>query len=438
MKTAADHTSPPVVWGFVLFALLVFRTLYGLCAEFWFVDEKQIYLLGLKYFTTGQWPFFGPDVVYTQSQIPGALQALLVALPLFLLPLPEAPTIFLNLLSFAALTGLAWYLSRRFPDLPRWWVWIWPLTCPWAMVYSTRVVNPSYALVFSIIFFIAFWETLPHHREKLIPARPGFALMGLAIAAVMQLHLSWAILVPLAGASLFFQSREDRRRLPVLAVFFLAGFLAGLATLIPTLIACGFGGTGGIERNVVPNFAHVKDILLIVPRFLYFAAFQIHYMFPDTWASLLQDHPWRFWVAAPLEVIGWGQLGLFLACFFLPRRDPEWTRIRRLVACTTGMVCLSFFFSVKEPSSHTFYILFPLAMLYSFHCYRWLMGRGPWVKRLLAFSLAAGFLFHGGQALDGLANRSLYVNRAVVVKAIEQKDYRIMGLRRADEWGHGY
>src|SRR6185295_2210010 len=91
----------------IVFALLLaflFRLAVGLCSEFWnpIEDEKQIYLIGLKFYATGNWPYFGPDVTPT-IQIPGALQGLTVGLPFYLLPIPEAPFVLLGILSFASL-----------------------------------------------------------------------------------------------------------------------------------------------------------------------------------------------------------------------------------------------------------------------------------------------------------------------------------------------
>ena len=131
-----------------------FRLSFGLCSDFWANsdDEKQIYLIGLKYSTTGQWPYFGPDVADT-IQIPGALQGLVVGLPLRLLPIPEAPYLFLNLLSFAGLCFFCWYCTRRLPTLPRWLVWGWLLSAPWTLNLSTQVVNPSYVLPAAAFFF---------------------------------------------------------------------------------------------------------------------------------------------------------------------------------------------------------------------------------------------------------------------------------------------
>ena len=72
------RTSRTLTWAAVLLLLFAFRLGYGLSQEFFFEDETQIFLMGLRYYATVAWPFFGPDVVWTKSEIPGALQALLV------------------------------------------------------------------------------------------------------------------------------------------------------------------------------------------------------------------------------------------------------------------------------------------------------------------------------------------------------------------------
>lgn len=75
----------------LLLLAFLFRLFFGLCSQFRDPDTKQIYLLGLKFYTTGTWPYFGPDVTNT-IQIPGALQGLVVGLPFYVLPIPEGPT----------------------------------------------------------------------------------------------------------------------------------------------------------------------------------------------------------------------------------------------------------------------------------------------------------------------------------------------------------
>src|SRR5438874_13789800 len=99
-------------WALLLAALFAFRLWFGLSSEFFFEDETQIFLMGFRYYATGQWPYFGPDVVWTKSEIPGALQPWLVGAPLKIVAVPEAPFVLLNLLSAASLAALALFVSR--------------------------------------------------------------------------------------------------------------------------------------------------------------------------------------------------------------------------------------------------------------------------------------------------------------------------------------
>ena len=123
-----------------LFGIFMARLTFGLGSEFWSEDERQTFLIGLRAFARGAWPFFGPDVVWTQSRIPGALEGLLIAVPLALARVPEAPFVLLNILSFAALVALAEAVSHR-TRLPRWLVCIWVLTLPWTVHFSAHIVN---------------------------------------------------------------------------------------------------------------------------------------------------------------------------------------------------------------------------------------------------------------------------------------------------------
>src|SRR5207245_2090183 len=90
-----------VAWTMALAAAFACRLAFGLSHDFWFEDETQIFLIGVRHHATGAWPYFGPDVVWTRSQIPGALQGLLVGLPMDVIAVPEAP--FVLLVPFAAL-----------------------------------------------------------------------------------------------------------------------------------------------------------------------------------------------------------------------------------------------------------------------------------------------------------------------------------------------
>src|SRR5580658_8452843 len=133
---------PPKIFflSFLLLGLFLFRLAFGLGLPFWSYDENQTYLIGLKYAVTGQWPYFGPDSAASESsfqtQIPGALEGLIIGLPLKVWPIPESPFILLNLLSLGSLILLAWYCVKRIPQLSFSLTLFWLSITPWCLFLS--------------------------------------------------------------------------------------------------------------------------------------------------------------------------------------------------------------------------------------------------------------------------------------------------------------
>ena len=417
--------------------MFLLRLTFGLCSEFWFEDELQIYLLGLKHFTTGAWPYFGPDVVYTQSQIPGAIQGLLVGLPLHLLPVPEAPYLLLNLLSFAALCGLAAYGCLRVPGLPRWLIWSLALTLPWVLNFSTHVVNPSYVLVFATVFFIGLFERVVYFDRAAMPSSAAYALMGLGLFSVMQLHMSWPLLVILAALAIAVEAHETRS-LPVrAAAWFLIGALPALALLAPTYAAYGFGG-GGTGANVQLNLGNVTQLPTIVARFMSFASWEIPRFLgahTDDRLAFLTAHPLLAPPAVFLTILGLIQpFALLWGLVIGTGSGADRLRLRGLTVFTIALLYGAFLFSIKGPASHTFYVTFPIAFLFSLHVWERLYARRG-IAALAAAAVIAGVLFHGGLAAARAPRISMYRDRAVPMRAIQLRDYRILGVRRADVWG---
>src|SRR5262249_27501144 len=223
----------------VLLALFAFRLWFGLSREFFFEDETQIFLIGFRYFATGEWPYFGPDVVWTKSEIPGALQGLLVGLPLRLGPYPESPYVLLALLSFAALCAFAWYVGEQRPQAPRWLVWGWLLTIPWTIQFSGHLINTSYILPASLIFFLGFFESVPALSLGRIARPLAHVMMGAALTWMVQIHMSWPLLLPFAALAWISGVRDGSRRLAVDAAAFIGGALLPATLLAPTLLQHG-------------------------------------------------------------------------------------------------------------------------------------------------------------------------------------------------------
>ncbi len=436
---------------YVLIFLIAFlaRLGYGLCSPFWGTDEKQVYLLGLKYYTTGDFPYYGPDVVYTQSQIPGALQGLLVGLPFHLLPIPEAPFILLNLLSTAALMLFAYYLHKRIPSLSSWLIYGWLMTAPWTLNYSTHIVNPSYVLPAAILFFIAVFERLIFYHRPLIRPHYAFAMMGFSLLWIMQLHLSFVLLIPYIGMCFYFNSRSKGSRYLRSKIFFknVLYFIGGAAIsgslLMPTYLQYGMiNGTGSIEANVVINLQNLKELTTIITRFFSFASYETSVFIGynlDSRLQFLQQYPLFAPFIAVLTLVGFLQVAYLVVSFFLNSalQSAEGKRVKWLTFFSIGMLYGSFIFSIKGPSPHTFYILLPVSMLYAFFCWQTLWAKPFW-RKVAIFVLIFGFCFHLHLAHNHFKHHSLYKNRTLPQKAITLKNYKILGSRRSEDWNCCY
>jgi hypothetical protein len=430
---------PGPVWGFLAAAFLI-RFAFSLTTDFWIEDMRQIFLIGLRFYTTREWPYFGPDVVYTETQIPGALQGLLVGGPLFLVAQPEAPYVLLNLLSFGALSLLAWYIARRCPHVPRWFLWIWMFSAPWTLGFSTEINNPSYTLTGAVLFFVGVFELVPALRMGVLSRRLAGAMAGFGLLWVSQLHLSYVLLLLILAGALLVVILHDRREAVVSAIACLAGAAVGALTLVPTLLKFGPAAIArGTGASVTLDWAHLFRLPEVVARFLSFGSFEAPRFFgAGTEARLifLAEH----WWAAPFVIFatlcGMVQTVVLFVALFRRHGAPAWPAVRRFTLAVLVLLYLSFAFSVKSPSSHTFYVTLPLVMIYSFYVWERLLAR-PAVRKLAVALLVSGAVTHFAIAKDRVFERSLYANRPLVVQAIKEKNYRLLGERRPELWKAG-
>ena len=412
---------------FFIIVLLMLRMTYGLAAEFWEPDEFYTFLLGLKFYSRGLWPYFGPLVVYTKYQIPGALQAILTGGPLFLFPIPEAPTVFLNMMTFSSLGLLAWYFEKRVEGLPGWLIWGLVMTLSWSVQFGTRIINPSYLLVFSILFFIGFFETMPLYQKKLISAGLSFFMMGIAVTCSMQLHLSWILLIPFIIAVLI--TKAENRSLRLTNIVMLgAGGLAGLLTLIPTLLVYGLSGYQNATYLIVFHKDNLLNFSTILFRFLSFSTFEVQYFAGTPTDRFIEMRLYPWMVPSTLIVLAFSfvQIAFFIVSFFLKRNQRDWKYVKWISFFSVLLIFLTFFFSEKGPSSHTFYILYPVSLFYSMYCYQYIYSKYRHLKFLFIIVLFSGAVFLAGLGCYKYDHKSLYINRPIVQKAIHDKDYRLI------------
>ncbi len=423
-------------WIAALAALFVGRLAFGLSSEFWSEDETQIYLMGLRSYATGDWPYFGPDVVWTRTAIAGALQPLLVGLPLQLVAVPEAPFLLLNILSFAALCALAWYARLQSPSVPRWLVWGWLMTIPWTLQFSTHVNNPSYVLPAAVAFFVGFFEAVPALSRRVLRPRAAFALMGAAVAWIMQIHMSWPLLMPYVLMALLLRARSTRFAAGTLAAnlaWLALGAAIPAATLVPTFVEYGLdGGSGGALANLHFHFVPPDRLVTTLAQFFSFASLEINRFVANDNAKrllFLMDHPWIVPLIVVVLVAGFAQPIWMLGSWF--RRAPEqpdWNPLRALVVFTVVLVYTSYCFVTEEPQAHAFYAVAPIACIYAARC--WTFIDSPRWRRVAAVVLALNVAFHAALIWTQGPEQSLYANRPVIAAAIREKQPEIFGHRR--------
>lgn len=427
---------PSVGFFFMVVCLFLIRLAYGLCSEFWFEDELQIYLIGLKSFATHTWPYYGPDVVYTKTQIPGALQGILVSFGLYIYSIPEMPFVILNLLSFGSLSFFCIYASKRLNNLPTWFTWCWVMTLPWALFYSTRITNPSYALVFSIPFFIMSLEALKIFDNQIFSKNLSLFIMGLCFTCTMQLHLSFVLMAPILVLSLVVGFNSIKKSLKNL-IFLLSGLFIGGLTIIPTLLLSS--SPSSATSNVHLNLSNIKNVITILIRYLSLVSFQIPHVLGENSKvrfEVIKSYPWIAPFALILLVIGFLQIAFFLYGF-ANFKNKAWDKFKLFNLILYIILFMSFFFSVKGPSSHTFYILLPIPLLFSLYCYDYVWNLSHRVQKGFYLLLISNLIFHVGLGLYNFNHKSLYMDRPRVQNAINKRDYKIVGPRRPDLWQNG-
>jgi hypothetical protein len=115
----------------------------------------------------------------------------------------------------------------------------------------------------------------------------------------------------------------------------------------------------------------------------------------------------------------------------LPDAPPgtHWKELNWLMAGVFGMVYVSFWFTIKQPLSHIYFVFFPLLMTYSCYCWMRFKDKKIWVIAAKGFVIL-GVVFQFGYAIAVASNDSIYPKRDVIGKAIQEKDYHVFGERR--------
>ncbi|RZL41490.1 MAG: hypothetical protein EOP00_24750 [Pedobacter sp.] len=170
----------------------------------------------------------------------------------------------------------------------------------------------------------------------------------------------------------------------------------------------------------------------VLLRYLSFASFELPRFIgsntPDR-IAFANRNIWSVLFIIFTLLAGLLQTGHLIISFFVRKDLHQWKAIKLFTIFSILLVYLSFLFSVKGPASHTFLIMLPPSMIYAFYCWDAFLQKKKH-QRLVAVFLFSGILVHIAIASDNFRRKSMYVNREIPAKAIQQKDYTILGKRR--------
>ena len=403
------------------------------------IDEIQTYLLGLKYYATNAWPYYGNDVITPPdnlallTQDPGALESLMIGLPLKLWPSPLAPFIFLNLFSMAGLSFLAWYCSKRLPRLSPWFIFTWVLMAPWCVHYTTGMINLSYTIAFSAFFFVAWMESVPALSLNWIAPPLANILMGFFFSGWLQFHRTWVLLGPFLALSFFLQWKKTGKITGPL--YFALGALPLCLLILPTLLQSTYHfsrDVSGLSYGF--NFHNFLRFFTTLAQFLSLASFEAPRFIGAHTVERIQYLKQNFILIPGLFLWYFGILQplIFLGFLFDAKNPaPHWKLIRWLLIGTFLLVFSSLLFTVKNPDINTYCEMLPVVMIYSLYVWErcWTYS---WGKGLLQFFIACVLIFQVAWLIDKAPqNQSFYLKyQPSIAQAIEKNDYHLLGERR--------
>jgi len=221
--------------------------------------------------------------------------------------------------------------------------------------------------------------------------------------------------------------------------WFAGGAVITGSFLVPTFFKYGLAaGMGSTNETVGLNsqnlLRHLNIVEGVLGRFISFASFELpRFIGSNTAARLafMRDNLWLAPFVVFLTLVGILQsIALLVLWFRKKHQHEEWKAIKYFTLATVALLYLLFIFSMKAPVSHTFYVTFPVAMLYSLYCWSEFLKRRGWQTFAKVF-IVCGLIFHIGLAVDNLKRVSLYLQRDKIVEAIRTRDYRLLGERRA-------
>ncbi len=322
------------------------------------LDQQAIYQIGKSFFDTGVIPAYGPKLVYTGESIPGGFQALVAGFPLYFSGGdPIGLQIWTGVLNWLSMLMLFFWLRPKVQKKNESLLAFFLTFSPWSLLFSSSW-NPSFLPILVVPFFWMFDSILNRNGEW--KKREAF-FIGLISVLCLQLHLSSVLL----GLAVLIAIPVIQKKIRFLAVSFL-GVMIGAVFLIPWILEKWKGQANAPTGVVGLYFENLIDYPKTILRYSSFSTSEISRFIAaqglgfQNMVEVLMNNP-LFLIPA---VIAFGGSVVMVWIFF-----RRWVALRgvwnqgfyRLELLLPLVTPLTFLFSVKSASAHTFWILMPLS-----------------------------------------------------------------------------
>ena len=405
------NTNKYLVVIFILLCLLL-RIFIGIQINFSHVDYEQIYLIGLEYAFNDNWSFWGPDVVWSKTRLPGAMQGILAGVPIQLFKHPYSPIILSNIISFAGLMLLAFYAKIRFEKLSIYFLIALFSLLPFTLFNGVVVLNTCYLIFSGAILFICVTELFSYRNNMLLNPLIYFFSMGFCLMFTYQLHLTWVMFFPFILVLFYLEGVKQRKLLFKLIMAFLIGCVLPSLTVLPTFIKYGSEIMNGSGGNLQLELLRIFDLFDLMIRFMGTATIDILQslgfitLFSDS--GLVGSTLLIF-----VKVIAIIQfIGICITLYFV-EKTAEFKKTLLLFLLASLMSTILFMLSNKHLQIRTYILLFPIPIWLSLYCYSYLI-RFKWSKKLLLIPIVTIFI-----TLIGIGSSNF--NNKYSFKSVEEK-----------------
>ncbi len=275
MQISLNHFLAKKYLIYLLLSLisLIIRIIYGY--QSWYIrDQARVFDLGFKLYHDNIIPIHGSPIVYVDSVLPGSLQGILSAIPLYFSQgHPFGIIVFVQLLNLVACIILAFIYSNIFKNINKIVIFTLIVLSPMNIIYSYGW-NPSFMIIFTSLFMLGLYKVSTDKKSFMSNFLLFFPLLFL-----LQLNLQFVIF-PAILVVLFLKKLI---KFPSVKVI-IASFLPGFIFLIPFLankisshnqVSNNWNLNGNFFDSVNIHIENIFSYFHILLRFISFSSGEI-------------------------------------------------------------------------------------------------------------------------------------------------------------------